>query len=82
MKIWSGWNGQESDDSSSWDTQSKIHVFSTLVDCKYSYGDWSSCNPTSNMRSKTGKLDKGDPAVCEATKTVTKTCSIKGGKGG
>jgi len=41
--------------------------------CRYTRGDWSECDPTTNMMSRTMTLKIADPN-CEATKTVQRRC--------
>lgn len=42
--------------------------------CKYQKGEWSDCDETTNMMSRTLTLKKGDPTTCEATKTMSRKC--------
>uniref|UniRef100_A0ABD2VWS3 Pleiotrophin/Midkine C-terminal domain-containing protein n=1 Tax=Trichogramma kaykai TaxID=54128 RepID=A0ABD2VWS3_9HYME len=41
--------------------------------CRYTKGQWSECDPKSNMRSRSLTLKKGDK-TCEQSKTITKKC--------
>lgn len=42
-------------------------------ECRYQKGEWSECNPTTNMRTNTMTLKKG-PSSCAPTKELTKKC--------
>lgn len=42
--------------------------------CKYTRGDWSNCDPTTNQKTRTLTLRKGDPNSCEKEKKITKSC--------
>lgn len=42
--------------------------------CRYVKGQWSECDPKTNMRARTLTLKKGDQPTCEPTKTVQKKC--------
>lgn len=44
------------------------------VACRYTKGDWSDCDTTSNVRTRTLTLKRGDSAECEATKTENRKC--------
>ncbi|XP_057334978.1 uncharacterized protein LOC130673786 [Microplitis mediator] len=41
--------------------------------CRYSKGEWSECDPKTNMRSRSLSLKKGDK-TCEQTKNIQKKC--------
>lgn len=41
--------------------------------CRYTKGPWSDCDTTTNQRSRSLTLKKGD-ASCEQTKSITKPC--------
>lgn len=41
--------------------------------CRYVKGQWSECDPSTNTRSRTLTLKKGDKS-CEQTKTIQKKC--------
>jgi hypothetical protein len=41
--------------------------------CRYSKGQWSECDPKTNMRTRTLTLKKSDK-MCEQTKVITKKC--------
>ncbi|KAJ8667986.1 hypothetical protein QAD02_009649 [Eretmocerus hayati] len=41
--------------------------------CRYSKGQWSECDPKTNMRTRSLTLKKGDGS-CEKAKTITKKC--------
>ncbi|XP_044732119.1 uncharacterized protein LOC123294994 isoform X2 [Chrysoperla carnea] len=47
--------------------------------CKYTKGAWSECDLSTNMRSRTLTLKKGDPQLCDKSKTIQKKCK-KGSK--
>lgn len=47
--------------------------------CKYQKGDWSECNLELNTMNRTNTLKKGDPALCQASKVITKKCKKTGG---
>ncbi|XP_044732123.1 uncharacterized protein LOC123294994 isoform X6 [Chrysoperla carnea] len=42
--------------------------------CKYTKGAWSECDLSTNMRSRTLTLKKGDPQLCDKSKTIQKKC--------
>ncbi|XP_011300221.1 uncharacterized protein [Fopius arisanus] len=42
--------------------------------CRYVKGQWSECDPKTNMRMRTLNLKKGDNKTCEQTKTIQKKC--------
>ncbi|XP_008210922.1 uncharacterized protein LOC100121341 isoform X1 [Nasonia vitripennis] len=42
--------------------------------CRYVKGQWSECDPRTNMRTRTLTLKKGDKSSCEQIKTITKKC--------
>ncbi|XP_015114390.1 uncharacterized protein LOC107039338 isoform X2 [Diachasma alloeum] len=42
--------------------------------CRYVKGQWSECDPKTNMRTRTLNLKKGDNKTCEQTKTIQKKC--------
>jgi hypothetical protein len=41
--------------------------------CRYIKGQWSDCDPKTNMKTRTMNLKKGDK-TCEQTKTIQKKC--------
>lgn len=42
--------------------------------CKYDKSPWSECDPASHMKNRTLTLKKGNPATCEATKSISRKC--------
>lgn len=52
----------------------KIIILFIYLVCKYSRGDWSNCDPTTNQKTRTLTLRKGDPNSCEKEKIITKSC--------
>ncbi|XP_011501385.1 PREDICTED: uncharacterized protein LOC105365025 isoform X2 [Ceratosolen solmsi marchali] len=46
---------------------------SVSTSCRYSKGQWSDCDPKTNMRTRTLTLKKSDK-MCEQTKVITKKC--------
>ncbi|KAK5891569.1 midkine a [Pseudochaenichthys georgianus] len=48
------------------------------ADCKYRFGSWGECNPSSGSRTRTGTLKKAlYDSQCEQTISVSKPCSGK-----
>lgn len=45
--------------------------------CKYQKGEWSECDIATNTITRTNTLKKGDPALCQASKVITKKCKNK-----
>lgn len=46
----------------------------TPESCRYSKGPWTACDTVKDQRSRTLTLKKGNPALCELTKTIQKRC--------
>lgn len=42
--------------------------------CRYTKAAWTECDATSNLRSRTLTLKRGDKDTCEATKTESRKC--------
>ncbi|KAL1456129.1 hypothetical protein WDU94_000879 [Cyamophila willieti] len=42
--------------------------------CKYDKSNWSECDPNTHMKNRTLTLKKGNPATCEATKSISRKC--------
>ncbi|KAM7375421.1 hypothetical protein PAMA_014496 [Pampus argenteus] len=49
------------------------------ADCKYRFGVWENCDPTTNMRTRTGTLKRAlfNAAKCQQTITVFKGCRTR-----
>lgn len=54
----------------------KIILFSA---CRYEKGQWSECNPQSQM-TRNDKLKPNSDASCEQNRQITKKCKAKGAK--
>jgi len=46
--------------------------------CRYTKGAWSECDTTTNQRTRSLSLKKGDAATCQPSKTITKKCKKAG----
>lgn len=44
------------------------------VGCRYTKGEWSDCDTTTNERTRTLTLKRGDSTECESTKTEKRKC--------
>ncbi|XP_063984340.1 uncharacterized protein LOC135166198 isoform X2 [Diachasmimorpha longicaudata] len=55
-------------------TKARTSGDSNAALCRYVKGQWSECDPKTNMRSRTLNLKKGDNKTCELTKTIQKKC--------
>ena len=59
---------------------SNVHLIAISA-CKYTHGNWSDCDPTTNLRSRTRTLLKGDEKNCKQEEVVSKPCTKRDGEG-
>ena len=50
-----------------------------LTACKFSKGDWSECDESTNLKTRTDRLVKGDTSKCEATRVISRKCGSEEG---
>ncbi|XP_059183549.1 midkine-A-like [Centropristis striata] len=47
------------------------------ADCKYRFGSWGECDPSTGLRSRSGTLKKALYDGCQQTLSITKPCTVK-----
>ncbi|KAL5009509.1 hypothetical protein ScPMuIL_011814 [Solemya velum] len=48
--------------------------------CKYQLGDWSECNPSTQLRTRVKSLVSGDLSLCQDEKVFNRSCARPNGK--